>query len=349
MSSEQQTRENYLLATTDNRDGVTYNKPPKDIEGITNPDLDLLDAYSRAVVNVVDTIGPAVVSINIGWQIQKHGMEQGGSGSGVIFAPDGYILTNSHVVHNATKIHVILNNNQKFEAEIVGEDSATDLAVIRVNASHLPYAGLGDSDSLKVGQLAIAIGNPLGFQSTVSTGVISATGRHLRGPDGRLIENMVQHTAPLNPGNSGGPLVDSRGKVVGINEAIIYMAQGLSFSIPANTAKWVVSEILMHGRVRRGYLGIAGRTHEFDVRIARFYNVENKTAVHIEVVEPGGPANRAGLREYDLIIGINDHNVTSVDDLHQFLAKWPIGKPLLLKLIRGFDLINLTVVPTESP
>jgi len=182
MILDQQIGENDLLATAENN-GVTANKQSKDIEGKTNSDLDLLDAYSRAVVNVVDTIGPAVVSINIGWKIRKEGMEKGGAGSGVIFAPDGYILTNSHVVHNATKIQVILNNNQTFESEIIGEDPATDLAVIRVNESQLPFAGLGDSDSLKVGQLAIAIGNPLGFQSTVSTGVISATGRHFRGPD----------------------------------------------------------------------------------------------------------------------------------------------------------------------
>jgi len=258
MINEQQTRESYLLASGNNNN-ISTNKRPNDIKDMTDPDLDLLDAYSRAVVNVVDHIGPAVVSIHVGMKIQDYGLEQGGAGSGVIFAPDGYILTNSHVIHNATKLSVVLSNGETYDAKVEGEDSGTDLAVIRVNANNLPFAKIGDSDALKVGQLAIAIGNPFGFQSTVSTGVISAVGRHLRSPDGRLIENIVQHTAPLNPGNSGGPLVDSHGKVIGINQAIIYMAQGLSFAIPANTVKWVVSEILIHGHVRRAYLGIAGR------------------------------------------------------------------------------------------
>ena len=203
-------------------------------------DTNLLDAYSRAVINVVDQVGPAVVSINIGWRVHSEGMESGGAGSGVLFAPDGYILTNSHVVHQATRLEIVLSDRRTFEAVVIGEDPATDLAVIRVHGSGLPFAALGNSDLLRVGQLAIAIGNPYGFQSTVSTGVVSALGRHWRHDNGRLIENIVQHTAPLNPGNSGGPLVDSRGEVIGINMAIIRDAQGLSFSIPAATARWVV-------------------------------------------------------------------------------------------------------------
>ncbi|OGX07501.1 MAG: serine protease [Omnitrophica WOR_2 bacterium GWA2_47_8] len=312
-------------------------------------DSELLDAYSRAVVDVVDRVGPAVVSINIGWRIHPQGMEQGGAGSGVIFTPDGYILTNSHVVHNATKLTVVLNDNKALEAHVVGEDPATDLAVLRVNAPNLPFAQLGDSNSLKVGQLAIAIGNPLGFQSTVSTGVISAVGRNLRSPDGRLIENIVQHTAPLNPGNSGGPLVDSRGRVIGINVAIIYMAQGLSFSIPVNTAQWVASQILSVGRVRRGFLGIAGRKREIDPRIARFYELKNQATVQIEAIEPNGPAQRAGLREFDQIVAIEATMVSTVDDLHRFLSQWPVGQPVVLTAIRGAELLKITVVPMEAP
>jgi S1-C subfamily serine protease len=311
-------------------------------------DRNLLDAYSRAVVEVVETIGPSVVSINVGWRIREEGMQQGGAGSGVIFAPDGYILTNSHVVHNATKLSVVLNNGAVYEAELVGDDPSTDLAVIRVNASGLPFATIGDSDALRVGQLAIAIGNPLGFQSTVSTGVVSATGRHLRSQQGRLIDNIVQHTAPLNPGNSGGPLVDSRGHIIGINVAIIHMAQGLSFAIPANTARWVVSQILRHGRVKRGYLGIAGRQAPLDKRIARFYGLSNATAVHIEHIEKSSPAERAGLREYDLIVSAEGQAINSVDDLHQFLSQRPLGKPFELKLVRGAELLRIGIVPTES-
>ena len=311
-------------------------------------DRELLDAYSRAVVKVVEEVGPAVVSINIGWRIHNRGMEQGGAGSGVIITPDGYILTNSHVVHNATRLQVVLNNNQTYEATVMGEDPATDLAVIRVSANHLPYASIGKSNTLKVGQLVIAIGNPLGFQSTVSTGVISAVARHLRSPDGRLIENIIQHTAPLNPGNSGGPLVDSRGQVIGVNVAMIHLAQGLNFAIPANTAQWVVSQILSHGRVRRGYLGIAGRQQTLDKRAGRFYNLPNATGVQVEIVEPGSPADRASIREYDLIVAVNEHSVNNIDDLHHFLSEWPIGEKIVIAVIRGYELIKIPVVPTEA-
>ncbi len=317
-------------------------------EKTANEDNNLLDAYSKAVVDVVDKIGPAVVSINVGWRIEEHGMQRGGAGSGVIFAPDGYILTNSHVVHNATQLSVVLNNGKTYEAELVGDDPATDLAVIRVQANNLPFARIGDSDSLRVGQLAIAIGNPLGFQSTVSTGVVSATGRHLRSQQGRLIENIVQHTAPLNPGNSGGPLVDSKGQVIGINVAIIHMAQGLSFAIPANTAKWVVSQILLHGRVKRGYLGIAGRKVPVDQRLNQFYTLENKSAVHIEHVEGNSPADRIGLREYDLIVAAEGEAINDVDDLHRFLSQWPLGRPFTLTIIRNDELHDADIVPVEA-
>lgn len=312
-------------------------------------DSDLLDAYSRAVIGVVDHVGPAVVSINIAWRIRSSGMERGGAGSGVIFAPDGYILTNSHVVHNATRFEVVLNNDQRFEAHLVGEDRATDLAVVRVNASGLPYAMIGNSGALRVGQLVIAMGNPLGFQSTVSTGVVSALGRHWRSQDGRLMENVIQHTAPLNPGNSGGPLVDSRGQVVGINMAIIAMSQGLGFSIPSNTAQWVVSQILAHGRVRRGYLGIAGRERPMDARLAKFHDLSNKSTVEVMVVESGGPAHRSGVLEGDQVIAISEKKVENVDDLHRSLSDWPVGNTLLLTILRGVEKIQIDLVPTEAP
>ena len=234
-------------------------------------------------------------------------------------------------------------------ATLIGEDPATDLAVVRVHASDLPFARLGDSQALRVGQLVIAIGNPLGFQSTVSTGVVSAVGRNWRGEDGRLIENIIQHTAPLNPGNSGGPLVDSRGNVVGINMAIIMMAQGLSFSIPVNTAKWVVSEILTHGRVRRGYLGIAEQQRTLEVRFIRHYQLNQETGVEVAMVERAGPADRAGLEENDIIITMDGKPVKNVDDLHRLLAEGAIGHPVVLTVLRRGEQITLSVVPTEIP
>jgi S1-C subfamily serine protease len=311
-------------------------------------DVELLDAYSRAVIKVVDATGPAVVGISVGKQRPPAAGEQAGLGSGVAVTPDGYIVTNDHVVHGATQLLVTLSTGAALPATIVGVDPATDLAVIRVNASDLPHATLGDSSQLKVGQLVIAIGNPFGFESTVSTGVVSALGRALRSQEGRLIENIIQHTAPLNPGNSGGPLVDSRGRVVGINTAIIVMAQGIGFAIPASTVKWVVSQLILHGRVRRGYLGLAGRQRPLDRRLVRFHRLGKEVAVEAISVEPDGPAARAGLRQGDLIVGIQGVEVASVDDLHRFLAEWPVGQPVTLTVIRGRERLDLTVVPGEA-
>jgi S1-C subfamily serine protease len=311
-------------------------------------DADLLDAYSRAVTTVVDAIGPAVVSIAVGKQAPRHWSEREGAGSGVVIAPDGYILTNSHVVHNAQRLTATFTDGTQVVARLIGEDPATDLAVIRAEASSLPYALLGDSASLRVGQLVIAMGNPLGFQSTVSTGVVSALGRALRSREGRLIENIIQHTAPLNPGNSGGPLLDSRGRVVGINTAIIMMAQGIGFAIPVNTARWVVSQLLTYGRVRRGYLGIAGRERPLGRRLVRFHNLVNERAVEVVSVEQDGPARQAGLREGDLVVAINEQAVTSIDDLHHFLAEWPIDGPVTLTIIRGQERLAVEAMPAEA-
>jgi S1-C subfamily serine protease len=311
-------------------------------------DLEFLDAYSRAIIRVVEEVGPAVVGVTIGVESQRPAAEQAGAGSGVIIAPDGYILTNDHVVANAQVLRATLEDGRSLAAEVVGADPATDLAVIRVNASGLPFATLGDSAALRVGQLVIAIGNPFGFQSTVSTGVVSALGRALRSRSGRLIENIIQHSAPLNPGNSGGPLVDSRGRVVGVNTAIIMMAQGIGFAIPANTAKWVVSQLLTQGRVRRGYLGLAARPRPLERRLVRFHNLSDDYAVEAISVDPRGPAAQAGLREGDLIVAINNEPLSSVDDLHRFLAEWPIGEPVVLSLIRGLERLELRVRPAEA-
>ncbi len=313
-------------------------------------DIDLLDAYSRAVVSVVDAAGPAVVSIAVGGRpVPGRGRSPIGAGSGVLIAPDGYVLTNSHVVRGAAQLHVTLTDGRSFGATPVGEDPATDLALIRVDAWGLPYARLGDSATLRVGQLVIAIGNPFGFQSTVSAGVVSALGRSLRSTTGRLIENIIQTDAALNPGNSGGPLVDSHGRVVGINTAIIPMAQGISFAIPVNTAKWVLAQLLTEGRVRRPYLGLVGQARPLDRRLARLHNLDNAYAVEIVSLEPRAPASAAGLREGDLIVAVNDDPITSVDDLHRFLAAWPIGAPMRISVVRGVECVEVAVTPVESP
>jgi S1-C subfamily serine protease len=315
---------------------------------VNNNSMELLDAYSRAVVTVVESVGPAVVSISVGGKQDREMADQVGAGSGVVIAPDGYILTNDHVVRNTKNLRVRLTDGTSLSAALIGKDPATDLAVIRANASYMPSSILGSSDRLRVGQLVIAMGNPFGFQSTVSTGVVSALGRVLRSTRGRLIENIIQHTAPLNPGNSGGPLVDSSGKVVGINTAIIAMAQGIGFSIPADTAKWVVSQILTHGRVRRGFLGIAARQRPMDRRMVRFHGLDINDAVEVLSVESQSPAGLAGLRAGDLIVAINGSDVQSVDDLHRFLSDWPIGRPVEIDVVRGQSRRVLVIVPKEA-
>ncbi|HZD44013.1 MAG TPA: trypsin-like peptidase domain-containing protein, partial [Methanomicrobiales archaeon] len=260
----------------------------------------------------------------------------------------GIILTNDHVVHGAARIEVKLADGTAIPTRIVGTDPATDLAVLRADATGLPYARLGDSSTLSVGQLAIAIGNPFGFQSTVSTGVVSALGRALRSRDGRLIENIIQHTAPLNPGNSGGPLVDSRGRIIGINTAIIVMAQGIGFAIPASTVEWVLSQILANGRVRRGYLGISGQKRQLDQHLAERFHLEDRYAVEVVSVDRESPAAQGGIREGDLIVGIGSDCVRSVDDLHRYLAECSIGREVHLTILRSSQRFQVTVVPSEA-
>jgi S1-C subfamily serine protease len=312
------------------------------------PDEELLDAYSRAVVGVVEKVGPAVVSIGVRKRDRARGRGAEGAGSGVIITPDGFVLTNNHVVEGADEIELGLTDGRSYAATIVGTDPATDMAIVRAGASGLPSAQLGDSDALRAGQLVIAIGNPLGFQNTVSTGVISALGRTLRGYTGRLIENVIQTDVLLNPGNSGGPLLDSRGRVIGINTAMIAGGQGLSFAVPVNTARWVAGELIIHGRARRPYLGLAGQVRPLDRRRQRFYDLPASTVVQIASLEEDGPAARAGLHEGDWIVAVEGEAVASVDDIHRALAGQAAGSVCRLTILRDGGRMEVPVTCGES-
>ncbi len=312
-------------------------------------DTGILDAFSNAVTRVVDRVSPSVASIaTVGKNRPERGNPAaGGSGSGVVIAPDGYILTNSHVVEGAAELNVQFIDGTRHSATLVGQDASTDLAVIRANAKGLPFSALGESGQLKVGQFILAIGNPFGYQATVSTGVVSSLGRALRSQDGRLIENVVQHTAPLNPGNSGGPLVNSRGQVVGINTAIIAIAQGIGFAVPASTVQWVVPQLMSQGKVKRGYLGIAGTTRPISRRMARIIDHAKERVVEVMSVDKDGPASRAGVLTGDFIFAIGDHPVHSMDDLHRFLTENSAAKPFPLTLLRRTKKRIVQVVPEE--
>jgi len=299
---------------------------------------DILDAYSRAVIHVVDTVGPTVVQLGAG----RRGRSGAGGGTGVVIAPDGYALTNSHVVRGGRRLGVTLADGTTTTARLIGDDPGTDLAVVRIDATELPFAALGSSKTLRRGQLVIAIGHPLGLESTVSTGVVSALGRSLRGQDGRLIDNVIQHTAPLNPGNSGGPLVDSHGRVVGINAAMLWRANGIGFAIPAATASWVVSQVLQHGRVRRAMLGIAAQNRPAAARQAA------PSAVEVMSVTRGGPADRAGLLPGDLIVSFGEQPTPNVDDLHRALGGWDPGKETTLEVLRDGGKRSFRVAPEEA-
>jgi S1-C subfamily serine protease len=302
------------------------------------PDSRLLDAYSQAVINVVETVSPAVVSLT-----GRPGEPSAGSGSGFLITPDGYAVTNSHVVAERERLLAETAEGDRVDVQVIGDDPATDIALVRLAARDLPYAKLGDSDALRVGQLVIAMGSPLGLHATISTGVVSALGRSMRGRDGRLIENVVQHAAPINPGNSGGPLVDSRGQVVGVNTAIIAFAQGLGFAVPSNTAEWVAGEILSHGRVRRRVFGIAAGLRRLPRQQVRELDLLADQVVEVMDIDPQGVAARAGMRAGDLIVAMNDRLVASVDDLHRLLARWPIDAAVELTVIRGDRRLNVTI------
>jgi len=308
----------------------------------------LLDAYSRVVVSVVERVGPTVVSLSAGPRPWGGRSATTGAGSGVIVAPDGYVVTNSHVIHGARRLEATLTDGRTLGAVLVGDDPSTDLALIRVNDTGLPTATLGQSAMLRVGQLVVAIGNPYGFQSTVSTGVVSAVGRSFRSTTGRLIDGVIQTDVALNPGNSGGPLVDSEGRVVGINTAVIAIAQGLSFAIPIDTAKWVIAELLVGGRVRRAWLGIGAQTRPLDRRLARSLGLPSAQAVEVLSLEPESPAARADLREGDSIVAIGGHAVATVDDVHRALAGAAIGGETTVAVIRGQERIELSVTPVEA-
>jgi S1-C subfamily serine protease len=310
---------------------------------LAESDADLLDAYSEAVVAVVDAVGPSVVSVRTGRRAS------GGAGSGLIVTADGYVLTNSHVVHGAGELEVSLTDGRRFSATLTGDDPATDLALIRVDAPALPAARLGESARLRVGQLVIAIGNPFGFQSTVSAGVVSALGRSLRSSTGRLIDNIIQTDVALNPGNSGGPLVDSRGRVVGVNSAVFPMAQGISFAVPIDTATWAIPQLLARGRVSRAYLGFGGQSRPLDRRLARALALVNERAIEVMSVEPGTPAAAGGLRTGDLVVALGGQPVETVDAVHRRLVAWPTGEPLVLTLVRGAERRDVTLIPIETP
>jgi S1-C subfamily serine protease len=292
-------------------------------------ETDLLDAYSRAVIHVVETVSPAVVSVS-----SETGGERGGAGSGFLITPDGYAITNSHVVGGRPRLQAETTEGDRLSAEVVGDDPSTDIALLRLAASGLPYAQIGDSNVLRVGQLVIAMGSPLGLQSTVSTGVVSAVGRSMRARDGRLIENIIQHAAPINPGNSGGPLVDSRGRIVGVNTAIIAFAQGLGFAIPSNTVQWVTTEILAHGRVQRRQLGIVASVARLPRAVVRELDLLADQAVSVVDVAAGSAAERGGVEPGDLIVALNDRIVSSVDDLHRLLTQLPGDAVVELTIVR---------------
>ncbi|HTZ97806.1 MAG TPA: trypsin-like peptidase domain-containing protein [Terriglobales bacterium] len=314
-------------------------------------DSALLDAYSQAVVGAAEKISPSVVKIDITQAARTRSgesRERQGGGSGFVFTPDGLILTNSHVVHGATRIGVSFSDGRRFPAHTIGDDPATDLAVIRIDAPNLPVASLGDSQRLRVGQLAIAIGNPYGFQYTVTAGVVSALGRSLRSYSGRLIEDVIQTDASLNPGNSGGPLVTSDGQVVGVNTATIMGAQGLCFAIGINTAKFVAGRILQHGKIRRSYIGVEAQTMPLHRRLVRFYDLPKETGVVVMSVESGSPAQRTGLREGDVIVALDGTPVAGVDDLHRLLTDAKVGASSALTILRWTEKLELNVVPEEA-
>ena len=298
----------------------------------------LLDAYSSAVIAAVESVGPAVVKIEAA---------QGG-GSGVLFTPDGLILTNSHVVEKSARVTVVMTDGRSMQADLIGQDADTDLAVIRVDGSALPFATLGDSRAVRVGQIAIAIGNPYGFHHSVTAGVVSALGRSLRSRSGRLMDDIIQTDAALNPGNSGGPLVTTRGQVIGVNTATILPAQGLCFAIASNTARFVAARLIRDGRIRRSYIGLAGQTVPIPRAVARENQLAVTSGVFIASIEPGSPAAVAGLKDGDVVIAFAGVPVTGIDDLHRLLTDERIGAPTMVTILRAARRRQMTIVPRES-
>jgi S1-C subfamily serine protease len=315
----------------------------------------LLDAYSKAVISAAERVSPSVVNIEVQKKSEGRRMtpyrlpdEMRGSGSGFIFTPDGFILTNSHVVHEASRIDVTLSDSRRFQGDLVGDDPDTDLAVVRVDGSKFVTAPLGDSQKIRVGQLVIAIGNPYGFQCTVTSGVVSALGRSLRSMSGRLIDNVIQTDAALNPGNSGGPLVNSMGEVIGVNTAVILPAQGICFAIAINTAKYIAARLIKEGKIRRSYIGLGGQNVPLLRRFVRFFHLPVESGVLVVSVEKNSPAQRAGLLEGDIIIGFDEQPVVGIDDLHKMLTEEKVGVRAKLTILRRSEKLEIPIIPEES-
>jgi S1-C subfamily serine protease len=341
-----QVREKIGLVRTFSDNDTVVPEPP------ARPSLaddDLLDSYSRSITRAVAKAGAAVVNIRVQGTNHKNrrGPESGGSGSGFVIAPDGFILTNSHVVHGAARMEVTLADGRAFAASLVGDDPETDLAVIRINASQLVHAHFGDSKSIRVGQIAIAIGSPFGFQQTVTAGVVSALGRSMRSQSGRLIDNVIQTDAALNPGNSGGPLVNSQGEIIGVNTAIILPAQGICFAIASNTAEFVAAWLIKEGLIRRSWIGVAGQNVPIHRRVVVFHRLAADHGVLVSGIESGSPASRAGLREGDVIVTFGGEPVSSIDELHRHLIARVIGVPSPITVIRHTEKLDLVVTPQE--
>jgi S1-C subfamily serine protease len=309
------------------------------------PEAELLDAYSRAVVSAAEKVGPAVLHL----QVEGANGRRGGAGSGVVFTPDGYVLTNSHVAGGAKHVEATFPDGRSMGARLVGDDPDTDLAVLRLDGEAPAFARLGDARKLRVGQLVIAIGNPFGFQATVTAGVVSALGRSLRARSGRLIDSVIQTDAALNPGNSGGPLVTASGDVVGINTAIIAAAQGICFSISANTVEFVAARLIREGRVRRSYIGLAGQNAPLPRRVVRFHGLERDSGVRVESTAGDGAARAAGLLSGDIIVGFDGEPIATVDDLHRLLTEERVGKPAAITVLRRAEKREFTIVPGDRP
>ncbi len=329
---------------------LTEQTPPVAPNSAVN-EAELFDAYSKAVVNASEAVSPSVVKIEIKQKARgrrgSRDEEPGGSGSGFIFTPDGFIITNSHVVDGAEHLHAVLNDGSRYEASLVGNDPDTDLAVVRINAPGLQAVRLGSSNNLKVGQLAIAIGNPYGFQTTVTAGVVSALGRSLRAKSGRLIDDVVQTDAALNPGNSGGPLVDSAGRVIGVNTATIMPAQGLCFAIAIDTAKFVASRLMRDGRIRRSYIGMAGQNVPMLRRVAHHYGIPNRNGILVISMDEASPARKAGLQEGDVIYKFAGETVEGIDELHRLLTEERVGVEEKIRVIRRTRDLEFGIIPLE--
>ncbi|HZV36551.1 MAG TPA: trypsin-like peptidase domain-containing protein [Verrucomicrobiae bacterium] len=326
-------------------DGPLATSTPSETQ---NDDLALMDAYSRAVVSATEQVSHSVVNIEVRKVVTGRGEVRAGSGSGFIISQDGLVLTNSHVVHGASKIEVTLDDGRRPDAHLLGEDPETDLAVLRIYAPNLKPAKLGESKDLRVGQLAVAIGNPYGFQYTVTAGVVSALGRSLRASSGRLMDDIIQTDAALNPGNSGGPLVNSRGEVIGVNSAVILPAQGICFAIAIDTAKYITGWLIKDGKVRRSYIGVGGQNVKLHRRVVRFYNLPVESGLLVVSVEPKSPAEKAGLQVGDVIVSFGGQAVTGIDSLHKLLTESRIGRPTPLTAIRHTERVDLEIVPAES-